>query len=206
MGIQINREAVAKLVRPLWEFAKIFGRHGVAVGVSTGLALALCIAGCLFMVAMWFALLVAAILSNGDLGGPLFLPLSFIVFFLCFLASLGVILLILLPSVLLAEFVSELAPLAWRYPLQAVLCVLFALPGALWFSNLLPHGDGAGWLQRWVLMWALLLVPLGLYWWVAKAVEAGMTLGKILTFSGLKLAGAILRHGPRAQLALDGKA
>ena len=137
-------------------------KHAVATGVVVGGVVA-------FTAASYFALLAWAVLAGESLGGPLAFPFMVLFALIASLVSVGFI---LLPATAVAEWIAARKRLrvASQIPIAIALAVVFIVAAALVISVLREMSWGsaaaaAGW------MFALLLVPLGVYWWSMQSAD-----------------------------------
>jgi hypothetical protein len=137
-------------------------KHAVATAVVVGGIVA-------FTAASYFALLAWAVLVGDPLGGPLAFP--FMVLFALF-ASVVSVGLILLPATALAEWVAVKKQLrmAFQIPIATALAGVQLLFAALVISVLggMPWSSAAAAAG---VIFALLLVPLGVYWWSMQSAD-----------------------------------
>ena len=137
-------------------------KHALATGVVVGGVVA-------FTAASYFALLAWAVLAGQPLGGPLALP--FMVLF-ALVASLGSVALILLPATAIAEWISVKKRLrvALQIPIATALAAVFVVLAALVIAVLREMSWGSAAAAAGVIF-ALLLVPLGVYWWSMQSAD-----------------------------------
>lgn len=136
-------------------------RHFLALAVTVA-------AACLTWTVIYFALLLWAVLTNGGLGGPFAYPAGLLFFFVS-TAAAGLVL--LFPSTALAEWIARRRgfPIFAQIPISAgvlaLLCGIVAGIVAAFGSQPALYGVSAGF----GVLFLALLVPLGLYWWVAQS-------------------------------------
>lgn len=120
-------------------------------------------------VASYFALLAWAVLMGQPLGGPLALP-GMVLFAL--IAGIVAVGLVLLPATALAERITERKQVraVFQIPIATALAgsfvvlttsVITVARGTPWASAALAAG----------VIFAILLVPLGVYWWSMQSVD-----------------------------------
>lgn len=137
-------------------------RHGVA-------SLATIVAACVIWTVTYVALLLWAMVSDGGLGGPLAYPAGLV--FVALAASVACLLLFF-PATASAEWIcqSRRLPVLAQIPVSvAVLAALCLAVGILAGTSTaaVPFGKSAGGFSGW--LFALSLLPVGFYWWVAQA-------------------------------------
>lgn len=121
---------------------------------------------------IYFILLLVAIIWDFPLGSPVVLPLSILA---AFVISLIYTLVFLFPAVWFSELISK--RLKWSRFTQIFLSnvILFALVHLIFGTlQLLPVYENTTWLQfadQPLISSIFLALPLGLYWWSAKAIE-----------------------------------
>lgn len=137
-------------------------KHAVATGVVVGGIVA-------FTAASYFALLAWAVLVGEPLGGPLAFPFMVLFALVASVVSVG---LILLPATAVAERISVRRQLrvAFQIPIATALAGVFLLFAALVISVLRGVSWGSAAAAAGV-MFALLLVPLGVYWWSMQSAD-----------------------------------
>jgi hypothetical protein len=146
-------------IRPAIRFA---AKHAVASAVVT--------AGIVTLTAVsYIALLAWAALTGGGLGGPLALP--FLVLF-AFVAAIAAAALILFPATALAEWICARREMGvgWQIPVSVACmaaCVVAAagVMSALRGTSLHGTASAAG------ILFVVLLVPLGVYWWSMQSTD-----------------------------------
>ena len=137
-------------------------KHVIATAVVVGGVVA-------FIAASYFALLAWAVLAGDPLGGPVAFPFMVLLALIASVVSVG---LILMPATALAEWVAVKHQLrrAFQIPIATALAggqLLFAalvisvLRGIPWSSAAAAAG----------VIFALLLVPLGVYWWSIQSTD-----------------------------------
>lgn len=155
--------SLATSISTIWAFA---GRHIIASLVS------ICFPVAVVTIA-YFVLLVIAILTDAGLGSPVALPLWAL---LTLVVSFSYTSLLLLPAVAIAEVVSRTFG-KWQHvaqvPLSAVFLALFAV---LWMVIISlinqPHLSLKQWFNYSVLVFLVMTLPLGIYWWTMKFTQA----------------------------------
>lgn len=138
---------------------RLLAAHLAAIAVSIIAPVALAII-------VFIALFVIAVVTDQGLGSPVALPLWLVIISA---TSTAYSLLILCPAVIIAEAVSGRLG-AWRHIAQiplALLSMTFILAVVLGLLNALT-----GTAIDLLVAASLLAVPLGLYWWVTKFIEA----------------------------------
>lgn len=138
----------------------VLARHVVATVVTVAVP-------CLLWTVTYVVMLVVGLLFHGDPGGPLAYPAGLLVLLV---AGTLATLLLIVPSVLLAEGLAR----------GLKLNTLFQIPISLGFLALTSAGicllmdppgfplAGRHWGVRSSVLFAVHLLPLGLYWWVAQ--------------------------------------
>lgn len=157
-------------------FLRFAVRHFVASIVSV-------VVPPILVTCIYFVLLGLAIVTNSGLGGPLALPAGLI---FSIVASLLYTSFLLFPSVAISEILSNRFG-KWKYPGQMLLstAALALLTGAgvlAWHvTQDSREVDRSKWVSDSLLIFCLLLIPLGIYWWVCKIAEAGLAVpGRLL--------------------------
>ena len=137
-------------------------KHAVATGVVVGGILT-------FTAASYFALLAWAVLVGEPLGGPLAFPFMGL---FALVASVLSAVLIILPATVAAEWISVKRQLsvAIQIPIATALAGVFLLFVAIVISvlggtSVVSAAGAAGF------VFALLLVPLGVYWWAMQSAD-----------------------------------
>ena len=148
------------------------GRHTIQITGRVGffcarhfLALLLTVlAGCLLWTVVYFALLLWAAFAGGGLGGPLAYPAG-LLFFL--VAGSAASLVLLLPATALAEWFARWHgfPVLAQIPLSVAFLALLCF-AAVGLRSSLSFG----------VLFLSLLLPLGLYWWVAQSAPLALSL------------------------------
>jgi hypothetical protein len=143
--------------------------HIGSVCIRHCLALALTVlAACALWTITYFALLLWAVFSNSDIGGPLAYPAGLLFFFL---ASTVTGLVLLLPSTATAEWFARRRgfPILAQIPLSvaalAVLCLVVVGIASAVRAQPTLYGVSVGF----GVLFLALLVPLGLYWWALQS-------------------------------------
>jgi hypothetical protein len=143
-------------------------RHFLAVGVTV-------MAACVMWTVVYIALLIWAMMTDGGVGGPLAYPAGLL---FVFSATLAASCILFFPCSALAEWfvrrrgLSIFAQIPFSMLLLALQC-LAAVGIAMMIGSHPGFGDlfaGLG------LLYLSLLVPLGLYWWVAQSLPLFLAL------------------------------
>ena len=143
-------------------------RHFLALGVTVA-------AACLVWTVIYFALLLWAVFTNSGIGGPLAYPAGLLFFFV---ATTAASLILLFPSTALAEWFSRrrgfpiLAQIPVSVAVLALLCLIAVSIASAVGSQPTLHGVSVGF----GVLFLVLLVPLGLYWWAAQSVPLLLSL------------------------------
>ena len=131
---------------------------------------------------IYFVLFAYAILTNQGLGSPIAYPIWLLV---ALIASLLYTACLLFPSVALGELVSKRIG-KWKYPAQVIVSsfilaiFVFGLD-LIWHNRSTMAGfDLRQWLTDSALVFGVLLIPLGIYWWTCKVVQAGTGLPRLI--------------------------
>jgi hypothetical protein len=143
-------------------------RHAIATAAVAGCAL-------VATAAFYFALIAWAILRNADLGGPLTLPAMIL---LALAGTAASVLFVLAPGTLTTEFLRARVFRANRFaeiPIASLLLILYLAVSLLLLSY------ARGWsaestFRGGVMLAAIELVLLGIYWWALQATGAIATL------------------------------
>jgi hypothetical protein len=135
--------------------------HATAAGIVIVGAVGLAVLG-------YFGLLAWAIVAGSPIGSPLAL-LGMVA--MAFLASLIGVLGVLFPVTITADLVCRRA-LRWsrfaQIPVATILCLLEVLAISAAVASY-RQAEVAAALKVGLLVWLVLLVPLGIYWWVLQA-------------------------------------
>lgn len=113
----------------------------------------------------YFGLLAWAIVTGSGIGGPLALPFLML---LAFLASFAAAAFVILPATLCTSVVCEVV-LGWPRVLQIPIACALCFSQVLLLSTLIAlalRADVLPALEIGAVVGLLLLVPLGVYWWV----------------------------------------
>lgn len=147
-------------IRTTGRIGGFFARHFCALLVTVA-------ASCLLWTIAYLALLLWAVFTGGGIGGPLAYPAGLLFFFAATTVSC---LVLLLPSTALAErFAKRRAfPILVQIPVSVAILALLCFPvvaiataaGVQPSLHNLPVGSG--------ILFAVHLLPLGLYWWAAQ--------------------------------------
>ena len=123
---------------------------------------------CVVWTVTYFALLVWAALAGGGIGGPLTYPVGLLLFFL---ATTAAGLLFLFPSTAFAEWIAQRCrlPILAQIPVSVACLGLLCLLGMCLVAALGSSPTFHGLLAGFGVLFLALLVPLGLYWWVAQS-------------------------------------
>ena len=130
----------------------------------------------------YFVLYIIAIFTNSGLGSPIALPLWMI---FVIVVSVLYTALLLFPSTFIAEIMSRSFG-KWQHIAQIPLSTLVLLAFVYALSlmvRILPN-----YLELNILHWAnyplvvflILTIPLGIYWWTMKAIQTGVSIPMIL--------------------------
>lgn len=146
-------------------------RHLIASVVSVA-------APTLTLLIIYVVLFVIAIFTNSGLGSPIALPLwlIFIVLVSTFYTAT-----LMFPSTLIAEGIAS-AFGKWRHLTQIPISTVVLLTLVYAFSLLARlHPDYSRlnimhWADYPLIVFLVLAIPLGLYWWIMKIVQAGVSL------------------------------
>jgi hypothetical protein len=147
-------------------------KHGLVIGffVRHFLALlALVIAACVMWTVIYAALLLWAMVWGGGIGGPLAYPAGLLI---VAVASTLAAFILLLPSTALAELLTRRLklPILAQIPISAAFLALLCMVGA-GVVQAVPLQDATpkGFFTVFGLAFAIHLLPLCLYWWVAQS-------------------------------------
>lgn len=136
-------------------------RHFLALLITVATA-------CVVWTVTYFALLLWAALTDSGIGGPLAYPAGLLFFFV---ATTAASLVMLFPATALAEWFAQRRgfPILMQIPISvsflAVLCLVVIGIASAVGSRPTVHGVSVGF----GVLFLALLVPLGLYWWVAQS-------------------------------------
>ena len=136
-------------------------RHFLALAVTVA-------AACVVWTVTYFALLLWAVFTDSGIGGPLAYPAGLLFFFV---ATTAASLVLLLPSTALAEWFARRRgyPILAQIPVSVVvlslLCLVTVSIASAVGSRPTLHGVSVGF----GVLFLVLLVPLGLYWWAAQS-------------------------------------
>lgn len=150
-------------------------RHFVASVVSL-------VAPIVLLVFAYFVLFLIAIFTNSGLGSPIALPLWAI---LIFAISTIYTAILLFPSVLIAEATAHILG-KWQHIIQIpistlVLAILTYIASLV--ARLLPNYAETiilHWADNPFVVFLVLAIPLGVYWWTMKAVQIGISFPVVL--------------------------
>jgi hypothetical protein len=125
----------------------------------------------------YFGLLLIAMITNRDLGGPIALPFWAVFIFIISSIYTGIL---LFPSVLFSEIISRGFG-KWQHLVQIPISTLVL--AILTFVIFLLVRSYPKYSEISILHWAnypfvfflSLLIPLGLYWWTMKIIQAGVS-------------------------------
>jgi len=162
-----------KWIERLAGFAFGLTKHGLASFVVVAGFTFACTVVC---TVAYFALLLAAIVGNKGLGSPL-LPILVPVgsFVASFAASAVCTLAFLAPSTAFAEWAcgsGTLRRVALQIPTACAAMFAELLTACAIFAAVAPTGSNAtGCLAGAALLFAILAVPLGVYWWTLKSAD-----------------------------------
>lgn len=137
-------------------------RHGIACAVSIGLFTGV-------LTGAYFLVLLFAILFGGGTGSPLLIVL---VPLCTFLLSTTYSFFFLLPATALTEWLlpgTSLKNLLLQVPLTILMLYLVCFVGGVSLGAELQQAAGGGFVIVFILA-----LPLGLYWWILKGVDAGL--------------------------------
>ena len=166
-----------RTIRKAGRVGAFFARHFIALAVTDVMV-------CLVWTVTYVALLLWAMFTDGGIGGPLAYPAGLV---FCFVATTVVSLLLLFPSTALAGWFARRRnwPLIAQIPVSVVILALLCLVVVSIASAIgtLPtlHGVSVGF----GLLFLVLLLPLGVYWWAVQGIA--------LLFSGIRRLCGILR-------------
>ena len=136
-------------------------RHFLALGVTVA-------AACAVWTVTYFALLLWAVLVGGGLGSPLAYPAGLLFFFV---ATTAASLVLLFPATALAEWFARRRgfPILVQIPVSvvalALICFVVVSIASAAGSQPTLRGVSVGF----GVLFLALLVPLGLYWWMAQS-------------------------------------
>lgn len=152
-----------------WSATRFAVKHAVATAVVVGGVV-------LFAGASYFALLLWAVFVGEPLGGPLAFPFMVLAAFVGSALAVAFI----LPTTAMAEWIRRWwrLHLAAEIPLASALLLIAVLStamanGAIQATSMVSAGRTAA------VVWALLLIPLGVYWWSLQGTD--WLLGAIAT-------------------------
>jgi hypothetical protein len=151
-----------------WNAITLAVKHGVATAIVVGGVVA-------FTAASYFALLAWAVLMNEPLGGPLAFP--FMVLF-ALLTSVGSAVFVFFPTTAVTEWacVRCRVHLLLQIPIAAIVLIGYVFTAAIAIA-LVRGSSVATTLRPAAVVSAVLLVPLGAYWWSLQSVEWLIHLG-----------------------------
>lgn len=143
-------------------------RHCLAVAVTVA-------AACVVWSVAYIALLLWALLTDSGVGGPLAYPAGLL---FVFLATTTASCILFFPCTALAEwFVRRRGlPMIVQIPFSVVLLALCCLIAAGIASTIGSHPAFGGSLIVFGMLFLSLLVPFGLYWWVAQSLPLFLSL------------------------------
>lgn len=151
-------------------------RQAVSHGVATGVVVTLSV---VFAVVGYAGLLAWAVLAGQPLGGALALPFMMVA---ALVASTLAILAGLLPATVLAHYICRRRlrwPLLAEIPVSTVLTAGAAVGAAVVVGRLVGVPAATSVWQG-VILALILLVPLGVYWWVLQLSSWGIEQGQRL--------------------------
>jgi hypothetical protein len=127
-----------------------------------------------FTAASYFALLTWAVLAGEPIGGPLAFP--FMVLF-ALVASVGCVVLALFPTTIATEWICRTYRLSLVLQIPIASTLLVALVFGVALGVAITRGTSLG-AAAWsaAIGSALLLVPLGAYWWALQSTDLLMHL------------------------------
>jgi hypothetical protein len=149
-------------IRTAGRVGGFFTRHFLALAVTVASVLVI-------WTIVYIALLLWAMFTDGGIGGPLAYPAGLVFFFV---ATTVVGLALLAPSTALAEWFARRRrwPILAQIPLSvavlALLCLVVVSMASAIGSTPTLHGVSVGF----GVLFLALLLPLGVYWWVAQSV------------------------------------
>jgi hypothetical protein len=144
-------------------------KHSVAAG-------AVIVASLVFTAIAYFALLLWAIVAGGGIGSPVALPLMML---LAMAGSVGCVLLILLPVSIASEIIRARVFKGSRFleiPIAVVLLAVYVV-GSIALVCILREWELRAGLVVSSIAAAVLMVPLGLYWWCLQSADWLVGLG-----------------------------
>jgi hypothetical protein len=133
------------------------------------------VVACVVWTVTYFALLLWAAFIGGGIGGPLAYPAGLLFFFV---ATTATSLFLLLPSTALAEWFTQrrgfpiLAQIPVSVAVLALLCLIAVSIVSAAGSQPTFHGVSVGF----GILFLVLLVPLGIYWWGAQSAPLLLSL------------------------------
>lgn len=143
-------------------------RHCLALTVTVA-------AACVVWTVTYFALLLWAVCTDSDIGGPLAYPAGLL---FSFVASTAASLILLFPSTAFAEWFARRRgfPILVQIPVSvvalALLCIIAI--GIIFTVGSQPSLHGVAF--SFGILFLSLLVPLGLYWWAAQSIPLLLSL------------------------------
>lgn len=150
-------------------------RHFVASIVSV-------VAPVVLLVITYVVLFVIAIITNSSLGSPIALPL-----WIAIIAVISVLYtaILLFPTALLAEAIARFFG-KWQHIAQipistlVLLVLVYALSLIVRLHPNYSEIDILHWANHPLVIFLILTIPLGFYWWTMKIVQTGVTLPIVL--------------------------
>ncbi|MBI5649420.1 MAG: hypothetical protein HZC40_03070 [Chloroflexi bacterium] len=148
-----------------------FARHFIA-------SLASILFPVILTVVAYFVLLVIAIFTNTGLGSPIALPLWMII---VAIFSTAYTALLLFPVALIAEIVSRVFG-KWQHFAQVpistaiLFAVIFTLALIFRRAPNFPNEMATHWIEYTLVTACVFTIPLGMYWWTMKIIQAGISL------------------------------
>jgi hypothetical protein len=128
-----------------------------------------------YLVLFLIAFVRGIVTGYADLGSPIALPLSLL---FVLIVAVGYTAFLLFPSVAAAEAICQRWS-KWRHIAQIPVSAAILL-GLAYLLDFLARGAGAYsglpadfWARKPWIVFLLLAIPLGIYWWTTKVVEAG---------------------------------
>jgi hypothetical protein len=149
----------------------------------------------------YFLLLLIALVTNSGLGGPIALSFWMIFFFIVSTLYTAIL---LFPSVLIAEISARVFG-KWQHVAQVpistlvLLLIVFVLSFAARNTPNYSEAILLHWANYPLVTFLVLSIPLGLYWWTMKIIQAGISLPIIIYNAFRKLAELFIRTSRQAR-------
>jgi hypothetical protein len=127
----------------------------------------------------YIALLLWAVLTDSGVGGPLAYPAGLLFFFVAITAAS---LILFFPCTAFAEWIARRRglPIFAQIPLSVILLALLCLAAAAGASIIGSQPGFGDLLAGFGVLFLSLLLPFGLYWWVAQSLPLFLALLKRL--------------------------